>query len=251
MALPQKHFKKGSAKPDIPEDGKLRFFSMAFCPFSHRIRLLLAAKKIPHYNIYIDLIERPEWFKDYSPLGKVPALQLAGIKDQPTLVESLIIAEYLDEQYPEPRLFPTDPLQKALDKILIERFIPVVSAVYPVLTCNSKAPPDALQNFENALDVFEVELAKRGTPFFAGQNIGIVDYMLWPWFERFPSMKLNTEQKYELDANRFANLLKWRELVAQNYAVQTTALDVQLHAEFQKSKTFGNPQYDIAFKAKI
>ncbi|XP_043650089.1 pyrimidodiazepine synthase isoform X1 [Drosophila teissieri] len=251
MALPQKHFKRGSTKPELPEDGVVRFFSMAFCPFSHRVHLMLAAKQIEHHKIYVDLIEKPEWYKDYSPLGKVPAVQLTGVEDQPTLVESLIIAEYLDQQYPQTRLFPKDPLQKALDKILIERFAPVVSAIYPVLTCNPNAPTDAIPKFENALDVFEVELGKRGTPYFAGQSIGIVDYMIWPWFERFPSMKINTEQKYELDAKRFEKLLKWRDLMAQDEVVQKTALDVQLHAEFQKSKTLGNPQYDIAFKGKL
>ncbi|KAH8379130.1 hypothetical protein KR009_003203, partial [Drosophila setifemur] len=237
----------GSTKPELPGDGVARYFTMAFCPFSQRVHLLLAAKEIPHHKIYVDLIDKPEWYKEYSPLGKVPAVQFPGLKDQPTLVESLIIAEYLDEQYPEPRrLFPTDPLQKAQDKILIERFAPVVSAVYPVLTCNPNAPADALEKFEAALEVFEVELGQRGTPYFAGQTIGLVDYMIWPWFERFPSMKLNSQ--YELDPKRFEKLLKWRDLVAQDAAVQKTALDVQLHAEFQKSKTLGKPQYDVAFK---
>lgn len=180
---------------------------MRFCPFSQRVQLLLAAKKIPHHTIYIDLIDKPEWYKEYSPLGKVPALQLTKEKDQPALVESLIIASYLDEAYPQPQLFPSDPLQKALDKILIERFANVVSAVYPVMTCNPNAPPDALKNFENALDIFEQELIKRGTPYFGGQEIGIVDYMIWPWFERFPGLKYNTEQHYELDAKRFEQLV--------------------------------------------
>ncbi|KAH8269990.1 hypothetical protein KR018_001707, partial [Drosophila ironensis] len=237
----------GSLKPELPEDGVLRYFTMAFCPYSQRTNLLLAAKKIPHHTIYVDLIDKPEWYKDYSPLGKVPAVQLTHLKGQPTLVESLIIAEYLDEQYPEPRrLFPSDPLQKAQDKILIERFAPVVSAVYPIITLNPNPPADARKNFEAALDVFEEELGKRGTPYFSGQVIGIVDYMIWPWFERFPSMKLT--RQYELDEKRFGKLLKWRNLVAQDEAVKKTALDVQLHAEFQKSKTVGKPQYDIAFK---
>lgn len=113
----------------------------------------------------------------------------------------------MDEAYPQPQLFSLDPLQKALDKILIEHFANVVNAVYPVMTCNPKAPPDALKNFENALDVFEQELIKRGTPYFGGQKIGIVDYMIWPWFERFPSLKYNTEQHYELDAKRYEQLV--------------------------------------------
>lgn len=42
--------------------------------------------------------------------------------------------------------------------------------------------------------------------------------------------------------------LKWRQLVAQDAAVKATALDEQLHAKFQHSKTLGKPQYDIAFQ---
>ncbi|XP_034105045.1 pyrimidodiazepine synthase isoform X1 [Drosophila albomicans] len=248
MSIPLKHFKKGSIKPTLPEDDVLRFYSMRFCPFSHRVALLLAAKQLPHHKVYIDLIEKPEWYTEYSPLGKVPALQLTHVAGQPALVESLIIAAYLDEQYPQRPLFSQDPLQKALDKILIERFAGVVSAVYPVLTCNPNAPPDALQNFEKALDVFEQELIKRGTRYFGGEQIGIVDYMIWPWFERFPSLKYNTEQGYELDAKRFQNLLKWRELLAQDETVKATATDVQLHVKFQQSKLQGKPNYDIAFQ---
>ncbi|KAH8406890.1 hypothetical protein KR222_010378, partial [Zaprionus bogoriensis] len=241
-------FSAGSARPELPEDGVLRVYAMRFCPFSQRVQLLLAAKRIPHHTIYIDLIDKPEWYREYSPLGKVPALQLTGEQQQPALVESLIIAAYLDEQYPQPALFPADPLQKALDKILIERFAGVVSAVYPVLTCNPNAPADALQHFELALDVFEQELRKRGTRYFGGQQIGMVDYMLWPWFERFPSLKYTTAKRYELDAKRYAQLLQWRQLMAQDDAVRATALDEQLHAKFQQSKTLGKPQYDIAFQ---
>lgn len=246
----------------------MRLYCMHFCPFSQRVRLLLDAKQIPHHRIYIDLIDKPEWYREYSPLGKVPALQLTHLAGQPTLVESLIIAAYLDEQYPQRPLYPTDPLQKALDKILIERFVPVVSAVYPVLTCNKDAPADALENFESALDVFEQELTKRGTPYFGGQQIGIVDYMIWPWFERIPSLKYTTEQHYELNAQRYEQLvsgcqyvsnqskanpltklqLKWCQLLAQDAIVKLSALDAQLHAKFQQSKRLGKPQYDVGFE---
>jgi len=218
---------------------------MAFCPFSHRVHLLLAAKQIPHHKIYVDLIEKPEWYKDYSPLGKVPALQLTGIEDEPTLVESLIIAEYLDQQYPQPRLFPTDPLQKALDKILIERFAPVVSAIYPVLTCNPNAPADAIEKFENSLDVFEVELAKRGTPYFAGQTIGIVDYMIWPWFERLSVIEYRLPEEYNFDEKRFPKITKWIADLKADSVVKSFIATPEQHNEFWRTRKAGNPNYDL------
>ncbi|KRF99072.1 uncharacterized protein Dwil_GK20540, isoform B [Drosophila willistoni] len=247
-SIPLKHFKKGTPKPELPEDGILRFYSMRFCPYSQRVRLVLEAKKIPHHKIYIDLSEKPEWYTDFSPLGKVPAIQLPGLKGQPALVESLVIAEYLDDQYPgEGPLFPKDPLQKAQDRILIERLAPAVSAVYPVLFTKNPSP-DALTNFENALEVFEVEITKRGTPYFAGQKIGIVDYMIWPWFERFPALKYTLPEKYELDSKRFKNLLKWRDLVAQDESVKKTELDAQIHAKFMRTRHANEPNYDVAFE---
>lgn len=237
----------GTPKPELPDDGILRFYSMRFCPYSERAALVLAAKKIPHHKIYIDLAEKPEWYTDYSPLGKVPAVQLTAVPGKPALVESLVIAEYLDEQFPERSLFPADPLQKAQDKILIERLAPAVSAVYPVFF-TTDPPADALTNFENALDVFEQELIKRGTPYFGGQQIGMVDYMIWPWFERFPALKITLASKYELDQKRYANLLKWRDLVAQDEAVKQVALDSRVHAKFMFTRHEGKPNFDVAFE---
>ncbi|KAH8302975.1 hypothetical protein KR044_012805, partial [Drosophila immigrans] len=244
--IPRRHL-TGTPKPELPDDGVLRFYSMRFCPYSERAALVLAAKKIPHHKVYIDLSEKPEWYTDYSPLGKVPALQLTSVDGKPALVESLVIAEYLDEQYPERKLYPTDALQKALDKILIERLAPAVSAVYPVLF-TTNPPADALEKFELALDVFEEEIKKRGTPYFAGQQIGMVDYMLWPWFERFPALKITLAEKYELDKQRYAKLLQWRDLVAQDEAVKAVALDSRVHAKFMFTRHEGKPNYDVAFE---
>jgi len=221
---------------------------MRFCPYSERANLVLAAKKIAHHKLYIDLSEKPEWYTDYSPLGKVPAIQLTEVAGQPALVESLVIAEYLDEKYPGRKLFPADPLQKALDKILIERLGPAISAIYPVFHATNLTE-DALEKFEKALDVFEEEIVKRGTPYFGGQQIGMVDYMLWPWFERFPVLKHVLAEKYELDKKRFGNLLKWRDLVAQDEAVKQIALDPSVHAKFILSRREGKPNYDVAFEA--
>lgn len=245
-----KHFKKGSPKPELPNDGVLRLFLMRFCPYSQRASLVLAAKHIPHHKIYIDLSEKPEWYTDFSPLGKVPAVQLTAVPGQPTVVESLVIAEYLDEQYPVHQLFPADPLRKAQDKILIERLTPTIKAVYPLLF-TIDPPEDALPKFENALDVFEVELTKRGTPYFGGTQIGMVDYMIWPWFERFPALKHVLPERYELDKTRFAKLLNWTDLMANDEAIKEIALDSQVHAQFMVTRQAGAPNYDVAFPVTV
>lgn len=68
--------------------------------------------------MFINLSEKPEWYLDVFPAGKVPAL----IYNDKFLSESLLLADFLDEQYPEPALWYNDPLKKILDKMFIESF---------------------------------------------------------------------------------------------------------------------------------
>jgi glutathione S-transferase len=70
-----------------------------------------------HDTVFIDLSDKPEWYLEKYPAGKVPALNYDG----KFLSESLLLADFLDEIYPEPPLW-NSPLQKILDKIFIESF---------------------------------------------------------------------------------------------------------------------------------
>ena len=72
----------------------------------------------------INLTDKPEWLYEKSPLGKIPALEL---ESGDCIYESMIIADYLDEKYPQRPLYPKDPLKKAKDKLLIDQFNKVCS----------------------------------------------------------------------------------------------------------------------------
>lgn len=71
------------------------------------------------YNpVFINLSDKPEWYLNIFPAGKVPSLIYDGI----FLSESLLLADFLDEQYPQSPLWTNSPLQKILDKMFIESF---------------------------------------------------------------------------------------------------------------------------------
>lgn len=201
------HSSAGSAQPDIPDDGKLRLYSMRFCPFAQRAHLVLEAKKIPYHTININLTNKPEWLKEKNPLLKVPALEIpnGGI-----IVESLIVADYLNEKYPERPLYPSDPLKKAIERMWIERFAAVTSAMYRVFSSwNSPGgAPGALTEICEGLDLYEAELKTRGTPFFFGDQPGMLDYMIWPWCERSDMLKYLVGDKYALDNARYPKLVR-------------------------------------------
>lgn len=73
--------------------------------FSRKIRILLAEKQIPYELKEINLMNKPPSFLEISPIGKVPVLV---DEDGTTIWDSSLIAEYIDEKYPEPRFYPTD-----------------------------------------------------------------------------------------------------------------------------------------------
>jgi len=234
------HLKTGDAEPNFPNDGKLQLLSMRFCPYAQRVHIILEAKKIPYRTFNINLTTKPEWLTKYSPLDKVPALGLPSEKGHPFIHESLIIADYLDEQYPEKRLYPKDPLAKAIDRLLIEQFNDVITAYYKAVLCGSL---DSLPNLCNGLDKFEDELKKRGT-FFGGNNPGMLDYMIWPWVERFALLK-NVGEGYELDKDRYAKLIEWISKMIADPAVNVHYLPVQFHANYYETRKTGMPDYDM------
>uniref|UniRef100_F7BC91 Glutathione S-transferase omega n=1 Tax=Callithrix jacchus TaxID=9483 RepID=F7BC91_CALJA len=147
---------KGSAPPGPVPEGLIRVYSMRFCPFAERTRLVLKAKGIRHEVININLKNKPEWFFKKNPFGLVPVLE----NSQGQLIyESAITCEYLDEAYPGKKLFPDDPYEKACQKMVFELFSKV--------------------------------LTNKKTTFFGGSSISMIDYLIWPWFERLEAMKLN------------------------------------------------------------
>ncbi len=96
----------------------MTLYDAARCPFCARVRIVLAEKGVPYEPIEIDLSNRPSWLYEKNPAGKVPVLE----EDTLVLPESVVIMEYLEERYPEPALLPSDPAQRALERLRIDRF---------------------------------------------------------------------------------------------------------------------------------
>ena len=79
---------------------------------SYRIRIILNTKGIDWDYRTVELPEgeqSSEEFKAINPMGLVPVLDA----DEAVLAQSPAIAEYLEEQHPEPALLPPDPLGRA------------------------------------------------------------------------------------------------------------------------------------------
>lgn len=227
----------GSKCPPL-KDGSLRLYSMRFCPFAERTRLVLAHHNIPHEVVNVDLFNKPDWFLAKNPLGAVPVLE----QGTSIVYESGICNEFLDEVYGKQSLLTTDPDERARQKILMERFAKINTPFYAVIRQSGTEREQGMQEVHKVLDIFEQELTAN---FFGGDQVKLIDFHLWPFFERFP-MILQLTGSDLLPSARFPKLTAWvaRLRGGEVPAVKTATLGTDLHLKFMNSGYLKGEQPD-------
>lgn len=86
---------------------------------AYRVRIALNLKGIPYANVTYHLRkgeQRSEGYRALNPQGLVPSLEIDGL----LLTQSLSMIEYLEERYPQPRLLPEAPEDRARVRALAQ-----------------------------------------------------------------------------------------------------------------------------------
>ncbi len=144
----------------------------------------MRAKNVEFDVTYINLREKPDWFLEISPHGKVPVLHV----DKVPLFESNAIAEYLDEVV-EPRLHPADPIKRAQNRAWTD-FTATFSAALGKINYakTEQEVADGVEAAKPSVQRLEDAIAReRGNdgPFFNGKDISLVDAAYAPFLQRF------------------------------------------------------------------
>ena len=144
----------------------------------------MRAKGVEFEVTYVNLRDKPDWFLEISPHGKVPVLKV----DDEILFESNAIAEFLDETV-EPRLHPADPIKRARNRAWTD-FVPSFSAALNKIgyAKTREAMAEGLADAPKALSRLEMALAaERGNdgPYFNGDKLCLVDAAYAPFLQRF------------------------------------------------------------------
>jgi len=184
---------------------------------SQRVRFVLNAKKLPFAEVKLNLLEGDQLKPDYlklNPNGVVPTLDHDGA----IVIDSTVIAEYLDEVEPDVSFTPEDPVQRARMRTLMHFIDEMPAAAVRVPTFNlaflprfqamsredfvamaeskplrrefmltmgqtgfPKAEMDAeLGHLRRSYERMDAEIEKSGGPWLLGKEITLADVTVMP-----------------------------------------------------------------------
>lgn len=90
----------------------IRLFDYWRSSASYRVRIALALKHVAYERIAVNLLGAEQLGDENrarNPQGQVPTLEVDGV----ALIQSLAIIDWLDHAFPEPRLIPEAPIERA------------------------------------------------------------------------------------------------------------------------------------------
>ena len=189
-----------------------KLISHHLCPYVQRAAITLLENDVQFERINIDLNNKPDWFLELSPLGKVPILL---VNDETVLFESAVIAEYINDVTDADLLAP-DSLQRSVQRAWIEFASQLIASIGRFYSA-----PD-LQAFDSArMDLIgkwsRLEKVLDDGPWFSGQKFSLVDAAFAPAFRYFDTLEQLTQTDF------FAGLpkvSKWRRALAERVSVQ-------------------------------
>lgn len=203
---------------------RLKLVSHHLCPYVQRAAIALTEKDVPFDREWIDLANRPEWFKSASPLGKVPLLMISDDKgSEPTvLFESAAIVEFLEDTEPNP-LHPSDPVERARHRAWIEFASSLLNSIGRLYNAPSgdaiNAEADKLRDMFTRLENdLEASSSSLELPYFAGDRFSLVDAAFGPIFRYLDAFEKDADLHLLNESHR--RVLRWRNALAVRPSVK-------------------------------
>ena len=158
-------------------------------PYNRKVQVCMLEKGIEYENEHVNPFAPPDWFADISPLGKIPVIRDTSASPDAILADSSVICAYLENRYPEPSLYPSDPFafaralwfEEFSDTVLVDAcgpyFIALVMQPLRGREADREAADDAVRNkMPPRFSYLNKELA--GKEYFVGDSMTIADISL-------------------------------------------------------------------------
>ena len=211
---------------------KLTLISHTLCPYVQRAAIALAEKHIDFARVFIDLSDKPDWFKEISPLGKVPLLQVGD----EVIFESAVILEYIEDTTERP-LHPTDALERAGHRSMIEFGSSILNSIAGLYSAGDRQAFD--KKVAELTQRFQwLEGRLKDAPYFSGESFSLVDATFGPVFRYFDLFDQIEDFGILSDKPKIA---AWRNAVAKRTSVRNavvTQYPELLHAFVKKRASY-------------
>lgn len=173
-----------------------RLWSWRLSPFAAKARIAFAEKGVDVRLLEIDPRNRPARLRELNPTGRVPALEVDGTG----IPESTVICEWLEDQYPDPPFWPSDPKARAVGRALL-RYVDeeltrafFLSMRYEAFGVPDTEHADIVEHLRSQLSrgwaAIERQLKKNGGPWLlVGDQPTLADLAAIPLAVRLPEWK--------------------------------------------------------------
>ena len=210
----------------------LKFYMLegGTCPYAARTWITLLELGLPFEIVEIDAQNKPDWFLDINPRGKVPAIK--NYRDGTIIYESAICNEYLsdysrqvDENQPEDgakvwHMMPVDAGARAAMRLLNDQVDTLLGPALFTFLMNADPEQDSplKDKLEEALAILQAALETHGGPFLMGNDFTVADAHVLPFILRL-IVALRHFKNYEIPPGQFGSLLQWYEICSQRESV--------------------------------
>ena len=218
---------------------KLTVLSLRYSSWSMRPWLVLYHTGVPYETETVALPHMARQSED-TPLAQRRALgSVRGLfpvlrVDGTPIHESLAICEYLADTFPEARLWPAEPLQRAAARAICSEMVSGFTAMRNELSCHlfgrvpSFKPSEAARtDIERVFEIWNEKLEASGGPFLFGR-FTIADAMYYPVLTRFRTYGVELPRSLA----GYAEALETQPAVRALIAVAATAPRIPVYDDY-------------------
>jgi glutathione S-transferase/RNA polymerase-associated protein len=216
----------------------IKLYDDVFSPYARKVRIALYEKGVPFERIRAlhGDCNRTD-FLHVNPRAEVPAL----VDGEDAIYDSTIVCEYLEDRYPEPRLYPTEPTLRARCRLVEDladtQLDAAAYAVSVVEFGRGESHPAmheaAARDFRRLYGELEGLLGAQS--YFCGDfslaDIAVLPHVATAGFFGFP-----------IEPDRHPGLLRWLGRMQQRPSVERDNADVL--ETFTRLQAEGRPAFD-------
>lgn len=205
-----------------------------FCPFDARAWMSLLEKEAdPHNpnlfeNVHVFYLVGPKRDKGTEMLYSLNIYEvpvLINNKNSQVVSESMLIAQYVDELFPDINpLQPSDPLDKHNMRLFIDRYNSLSGLFYGFLLRQDKQEQEKIRDkLRKLMAKLEKDLQFIPGPYLCGDQFTLADIHIFPFMERV-KVVLSHYRGFTIP-EEFVHIHQWYEKCASRPSVQITCAD--------------------------